>query len=159
MSSLELDQCDTKESCVQQTLDAYNSKEYSSILKVAHAFAIPYSITKNRVSGRILQIKAWESVQNLSNAEEKTLIQWITRFAVIGFPVFPRLVFKNCWKNLAITFISRTSSFVWIFKNVLLRSTSHEGCGYKLLCTSTNHSYTGHVMSGTGESHFYSSTE
>ena len=94
MSSLEPDQCNTKESCIQKTLDAYNSKQYSSILKAARAFAIPYSITKNRVSEKISQAKTQELVQNLSNAEEKTLIQWITRLTIIRFPVSPKLVLK-----------------------------------------------------------------
>ena len=74
MNSLEPDQCNTKESCIQKVLNAYNLKQYSSILKTAHTFVIPYSIMKNCVSGKILQIKAQELVQNLLNAEEKTLI-------------------------------------------------------------------------------------
>ena len=74
MSSLEPDQCNTKEFCIQKALDVYNSKQYSSILKAAHAFAILYSIMKNRVSGKVSQVKAQELVQNLLNAEEKTLI-------------------------------------------------------------------------------------
>ena len=40
-------------------------------MKAAHAFAIPYSIMKNRVAEKFLQIKAQELVQNLSNAEKK----------------------------------------------------------------------------------------
>ena len=74
MSSLEPDQCNTKESCIQKALDAYNSKQYSSILKAARTFAIPYSTMKNHVSGKISQIKTQELVQNLSNVEKKTLI-------------------------------------------------------------------------------------
>ena len=74
MSFLEPDQCNTKEFCIQKTFDAYNLKQYSSILKVACAFVIPYSIMKNCVSGKILQAKAQELVQNLSNVEKKTLI-------------------------------------------------------------------------------------
>ena len=74
MSSLEPDQCNTKESCIQKALNAYNSKQYSSILKVAHAFVIPYSIMKNHVSRKISQTKTQKLVQNLSNVEEKTLI-------------------------------------------------------------------------------------
>ena len=94
MSSLEPDQCNTKESCIQKALDAYNSKQYSSILKAACTFAIPYSIMKNRVSGKISQVKAQKLVQNLSNAEKKTLIQWITHLIIIGFFASPKLVLK-----------------------------------------------------------------
>ena len=63
MSSLEPDQCNTKESCIQKTLNAYNSKQYSNILKAAHAFAIPYSTMKNHISRKISQTKAQELVQ------------------------------------------------------------------------------------------------
>ena len=94
MSSLEPDQCNTKESCIQKALDAYNSKQYSSILKAARAFAIPYSTMKNRVSGKVSQAKAQELVQNLSNAEEKTLVRWITRLTITGFLASPKLVLE-----------------------------------------------------------------
>ena len=57
MSSLEPDQCNTKEFYIQRILNAYNSKQYLNILKIACTFAIPYSIMKNCVSGKILQIK------------------------------------------------------------------------------------------------------
>ena len=75
MNSLEPDQCNTKESCIQKTFNAYNLKQYSNILKVAHTFVIPYSTMKNCVSGKISQIKAQELVQNLSNTKKKISIQ------------------------------------------------------------------------------------
>ena len=74
MSSLEPDQCNTKEFCIQKAFDAYNLKQYSNILKAAHAFVILYSIMKNYVSGKISQAKAQELVQNLSNTKKKILI-------------------------------------------------------------------------------------
>ena len=75
MSSLEPDQCNTKEFCIQKTFDAYNSKQYLNILKVICTFVIPYSIMKNYVSEKILQIKTQKLIQNLSNMGKKTLIQ------------------------------------------------------------------------------------
>ena len=71
MSSLEPDQCNTKESCIQKALNAYNSKQYPNILKAACTFVILYSIMKNYVSGKVLQIKTQELIQNLSNAKKK----------------------------------------------------------------------------------------
>ena len=71
MSSLEPDQCNTKESCIQKALNAYNSKQCFDILKVTHTFMIPYSIMKNHVSKKISQIKVQELVQNLLNAQKK----------------------------------------------------------------------------------------
>ena len=94
MSSLEPDQCNTKESCIQKAFDAYNSKQYSNVLKAPCAFAIPYSIMKNCVSGKVSQIKIQKLVQNLSNAKKKILIQWITHFMIIGFFASPKLVLK-----------------------------------------------------------------
>ena len=94
MSSLEPDQCNTKEFYIQKALNAYNSKQYSNILKVARTFVIPYSTMKNYVSGKISQAKAQKLVQNLSNTKEKTLIQWITCFTIIGFSVSPKLMLE-----------------------------------------------------------------
>ena len=82
MNSLEPDQCNTKKSCIQKALNAYNSKQYSNILKITHAFVIPYSIMKNCISKKISQVKTQKLVQNLSNAEKKILIQWITHFTI-----------------------------------------------------------------------------
>ena len=49
---------------------------------------------KNCVSGKILQIKIQELIQNLSNTEKKILVWWITHFTIIGFFVFLKLVLK-----------------------------------------------------------------
>ena len=67
MSSLEPDQCNTKEFCIQKALDAYNSKQYSSILEVAHTFVIPYLTIKNCVSGKIhkLKLKNWFKIYQM----------------------------------------------------------------------------------------------
>ena len=73
MSSLEPDQCNTKEFCIQKALNAYNSKQYSNILKATHTFAIPYSTMKNHVSGKISQTKTQKLVQNLSNTKKKNI--------------------------------------------------------------------------------------
>ena len=74
MNSLEPDQCNTKESCIQKALDAYNLKQYSNILKAARTFVISYSTMKNHISKKISQTKTQELIQNLSNVEKKTLI-------------------------------------------------------------------------------------
>ena len=71
MSSLEHDQCNTKESCIQKALNAYHSKQYSNLLKATYAFAIPYSIMKIHVCRIISQIKTQKLAQNLSNAKKK----------------------------------------------------------------------------------------
>ena len=70
MNSLEPDQCNTKKFCIQKALNAYNLKQYSNILKVAHTFAIPYSIMKNHIFRKISQVKAQKLIQNLSNTKK-----------------------------------------------------------------------------------------
>ena len=70
MSSLELDQCNTKEFCIQKALNAYNLKQYSHILKIAYTFVIPYSIIKNCVFEKISQITTQELIENLSNVKK-----------------------------------------------------------------------------------------
>ena len=59
---------------------------------------------KNYVSEKVSQVKVQELVQNLSNVEEKTLVQWITCFTITGFFAFPKLMLEMaeeiCWKHL-----------------------------------------------------------
>ena len=57
MNSLEPDQCNTKKFYIQKTFNAYNLKQYSNILKITHAFVIPYSIMKNHISGKSHKLK------------------------------------------------------------------------------------------------------
>ena len=94
MSFLEPDQCNIKEFCIQKALDVYNSKQYSNILKIACAFVIPYLIMKNCVSGKILQVKTLNLIQNLSNVGKKILLWWITYFIIIKFFILPKLVLE-----------------------------------------------------------------
>ena len=94
MNAQEHNQSNSKESRIQNALNAYNSKQYSSISKAARAFAVPTSTMQDRVRGGISQARAQESTQILSNAEENTLARWITRLTITGFPASPKLVLE-----------------------------------------------------------------
>ena len=79
---------------IQNAIVAYNTRQYRSIRKVARAFKVPYSTIKDRLSEASSRAQAREAQQNLSNAEEKTLVRWITRLTVTGFPASPKLVLE-----------------------------------------------------------------
>ena len=46
------------------------------------------------MAGRKARAQAHETAQLLSNTEEKTLAQWITRLTSTGFPATPALVIE-----------------------------------------------------------------
>ena len=79
---------------IQNTIAAYNMKCYYIINKTAHTFEIFYLTMKNYLFKTFLQVQARKTQQNLSNAKKKNLIQWITQFTIIEFPVYPKLMLK-----------------------------------------------------------------
>ena len=65
MSSLEPDQCNTKKFCIQKVFNAYTLKQYLSILEIACAFAIPYS----------MNVISWEAADlNCSHVVQTTIL-------------------------------------------------------------------------------------
>ena len=84
----------SKDLHVQETLNAYHSNQYSSISKAAYAFKVPHSTMKHCVAKKFLQTQTQKPIQNLSNAKEITLMQWITCFTIIGFPASPKLILE-----------------------------------------------------------------
>ena len=79
---------------IQNAIVAYNSRQYRSIGKIARAFKVPYSTMKDCLSGASSRAQARETQQNLSNAEEKILVRWITRLTATGFPASLKLVLE-----------------------------------------------------------------
>jgi hypothetical protein len=67
-------------------------KEFSSIRAAARHFQIPPSTLIDRMSGAQSQVKSHETYQTLSNAEENTLVRWITRLTATGYPATPALL-------------------------------------------------------------------
>ena len=80
------------EAKIQAAIQAFKSKEYKSVRAAALAFSVPPSTVHDRLAGRTSRSTAYESAQTLSNAEEHTLVRWISRLTQTGFPASPTLV-------------------------------------------------------------------
>ena len=98
MSSQGPDKPESKESCIQKALNAYNSKQYPSISKTAHAFAIPHSTFQNYVSRGISQNITQKLIQILSNIKKNTLARWITCFIITKYSASLKLVLQMAKK-------------------------------------------------------------
>ncbi|RAL61711.1 hypothetical protein DID88_002779 [Monilinia fructigena] len=77
---------------IQNAIIALQLKEFKSIRKAAEYFEVPKSTLIARVAGRKSRTQSHEMAQILSNAEENTLVRWISRLTITGFPATPMLV-------------------------------------------------------------------
>ncbi|RAL68365.1 hypothetical protein DID88_007096 [Monilinia fructigena] len=77
---------------IQNAIIALQLKEFKSIRKAAEYFEVPKSTLIARVAGRKSHTQSHEMAQILSNAEENTLVRWISRLTITGFPATPMLV-------------------------------------------------------------------
>jgi DDE superfamily endonuclease/Tc5 transposase DNA-binding domain/helix-turn-helix, Psq domain len=77
---------------IQKAIVALQLKEYKSIRKAAEHFEVPKSTLADRLAGKKTRTQTHEMAQILSNAEENTLVRWISRLTVTGFPATPMLV-------------------------------------------------------------------
>jgi hypothetical protein len=80
------------EADMQRAITEYYSGLYSSKQAAAQANNVPPATLRYRLAGRTSPSQAHETQQILSNAEEKTLVRWITRLTSTGFPTSPALV-------------------------------------------------------------------
>ena len=85
---------DSPETRIQNALLAHKSGKYRSVRAAAIAFSIPPSTLSYRIAGRASRSQAHESAQILSCAEEKTLVRWLSRLTMAGFPASPALVIE-----------------------------------------------------------------
>ncbi|RAL60126.1 hypothetical protein DID88_000751 [Monilinia fructigena] len=77
---------------IQNAIIALQLKEFKSIRKAAEYFEVPKSTLIARVAGRKSRTQSHEMAQILSNAEENTLVRWVSRLTITGFPATPMLV-------------------------------------------------------------------
>ncbi|RAL59416.1 hypothetical protein DID88_006790 [Monilinia fructigena] len=77
---------------IQNAIIALQLKEFKSIRKAAEYFEVPKPTLIARVAGRKSRTQSHEMAQILSNAEENTLVRWISRLTITGFPATPMLV-------------------------------------------------------------------
>ena len=82
------------EADIQKAISGYKSGTYSSIRNAALACRVPNATLQLRMSGGTSRSDAHEYRQILSNAEERTLVRWITHFTRAGFPVPPVLAIQ-----------------------------------------------------------------
>ena len=66
----------------------------TSIRECAIAHDVPVQSLRNRLAGRTSRTHAHEHMQILSNAEERTLVRWLTHLTNTGFPASPALAIK-----------------------------------------------------------------
>jgi hypothetical protein len=72
----------------------FREGQYASIREAARAFKLPPTTLRDRMSIRTSRSNANEHRQILSNAEEWTLVRWITRLTTTGFPASPALAIQ-----------------------------------------------------------------
>ncbi|KFY16725.1 hypothetical protein V492_01133 [Pseudogymnoascus sp. VKM F-4246] len=77
--------------CVDESDPRRHMVEFSSVRATAIHFQVPAQTLRDQMAGRKTKAQAREEVQLLSNAEEKTLVRWITRLTSTGFLATPAL--------------------------------------------------------------------
>ena len=75
-----------KEDRVQEALDLFQAKEFSSLQEAAASLNIPRSTLGHRRAGRGTQAKVAKTQQLLTPHEEQALVQYILRTSAMGFP-------------------------------------------------------------------------
>ena len=79
---------------IQSAITEYKLGKHTSIRKCANAFNMPEATLRYHLSGRTSRSHAHEYRQILSNAEERTLVRWITHLTKTGFPASPTLAIQ-----------------------------------------------------------------
>ena len=75
-----------KEARIQEAIIAVKSKK-NTIYAAARAFNVPKPTLYDRINKNMQPRNlAHESDQNLTHAEEKELVRWITRLTISGYP-------------------------------------------------------------------------
>jgi hypothetical protein len=80
------------EAQLQAALFSIAENDSRSIRATAAAYAVPESTLRNRLAGHTSCSSAHEHRQNLSSAEEKTLVRWLSNLTRAGFPASPALL-------------------------------------------------------------------
>jgi hypothetical protein len=80
------------EAQLQAALSSITENDGRSIRATAAAYAVPESTLRNRLAGHTSCSSAHEHRQNLSSAEEKTLVRWLSNLTRAGFPASPALL-------------------------------------------------------------------
>ena len=79
---------------LQKAIIAYNNQEFNSVRGAATAFNVSHRTMARRMAGGLSRAQATEITQVLLNAEERTLVRWISRYTCAGSPITPSLLLK-----------------------------------------------------------------
>ena len=79
---------------LQSAISAFQKQEFDSVRAAANAFKVSDRTLSRRLAGGLSRAQATEITQILSNAEEKTLVRWISRYTYAGSPVTPALLLE-----------------------------------------------------------------
>jgi len=82
------------EAKLQEAIQAYKKGQFPSVRSAANHFEVSPNTLARRISGGLSHREAMQIRQILSDAEEKTLIRWITRYTIAGSPISPALLIE-----------------------------------------------------------------
>jgi Tc5 transposase DNA-binding domain len=77
---------------IQGAISALKNPNPPSVRGAASEFKVSHQTLRRRITGGLSRAQATEMTQLLSNAEEKTLVRWITRYICAGSPMTPALL-------------------------------------------------------------------
>ena len=77
---------------IQAAINALKSGTCKSACEASRRFNVPHSTLTHRLSGRVQKNLSHECNQNLTHAEEKELVRWITKLTQTGYPPHYRIV-------------------------------------------------------------------
>lgn len=83
-----------REQRLQDAISAFRNKEFDSVRAAANAFDISDRTLSRRLAGGLSRAQATEMTQILSNAEEKTLVRWVSRYTCAGSPITSALLLE-----------------------------------------------------------------
>lgn len=87
-----LSKASEREIKIQKAILALKKNEFASSRAAAAHFGVSRETLRRRAAGGLTHVQAAETQQLLSNAEEKTLVKWITHYTAAGTPLSPSLL-------------------------------------------------------------------
>jgi hypothetical protein len=82
------------EDTIQKAVRALENREFTTVGAAASHFKVSRHTLGRRMAGGKSRAQARELRQLLSNAEEKTLVRWVTRYTMAGSPLSPSLLIE-----------------------------------------------------------------
>ena len=105
---------------LQKAITAYKNHEFDSVRGAAKAFSVSHVNMSRRMAGGLSRAQATEMTQILSNAEEKTLVRWISRYTCAGSPITPALLLElaELIRHERVRYASQNSSSIKLIATI-----------------------------------------